>query len=38
MSEQNFSFRQANDLDIKNIYSWLIDHDHREVHGSFLCN
>jgi GNAT superfamily N-acetyltransferase len=38
MIEQNLSFRLANDPDVKRIYSWLLDHERRKVHGSFLCN
>jgi GNAT superfamily N-acetyltransferase len=38
MNELNLSFRLANNLDVKRIYSWLIEHERREVHGSFLCN
>ena len=38
MRESNLSFRLATDHDAATIYSWLLEHDRREVHGSFLCN
>lgn len=38
MSELRISFSLATDFDIQRIYSWLLEHDRREVHGSFLCN
>lgn len=38
MRESSLSFRLATDHDVERIYSWLLEHDHSEVHGSFLCN
>lgn len=38
MIELDFSLRAATDLDVEKIHYWLLDQDHREVHGSFLCN
>lgn len=38
MRESSLSFRLATDHDIETIYSWLLEHNHSEVHGSFLCN
>lgn len=38
MRESSLSLRLATDHDVERIYSWLLEHDHREVHGSFLCN
>lgn len=38
MRESSLSFRLATDHDVETIYSWLLEHDRREVHGSFLCN
>ncbi|WP_273182881.1 MULTISPECIES: GNAT family N-acetyltransferase [Methylophaga] len=32
------SFRLATDHDVETIHLWLLEHDRREVHGSFLCN
>ncbi|WP_353980477.1 GNAT family N-acetyltransferase [Salinicola endophyticus] len=38
MRESNLSFGLATDHDVATIYSWLLEHDRREVYGSFLCN
>lgn len=38
MRESSLSFRLATDHDVEKIYSWLLEHHRREVHGSFLCN
>ncbi|WP_447927784.1 GNAT family N-acetyltransferase [Vreelandella sp. EE27] len=38
MNELRLSFRLATDFDVQRIYSWLLEHGRREVHGSFLCN
>jgi len=38
MRELSLSFRLATDHDVETIYSWLLEHDRRDVHGSFLCN
>lgn len=38
MKESSLSFRLATDHDVETIHSWLLEHDRREVHGSFLCN
>lgn len=38
MRESSLSFRLANDHDVEAIYSWLLEHERRHVHGSFLCN
>ncbi|MFQ2253143.1 GNAT family N-acetyltransferase [Aeromonas hydrophila] len=38
MRESRLSFRLATNHDVKAIYSWLLEHDRRGVHGSFLCN
>lgn len=38
MRESSLSFRFSTDHDVETIYSWLLENDHREVHGSFLCN
>ena len=38
MKESSLSFRLATAHDVERIYSWLLDHAHRGVHGSFLCN
>ncbi|ASG65862.1 hypothetical protein CEW91_10355 [Idiomarina piscisalsi] len=38
MRESGLSFRLATEHDLEAIYSWLLEHAHRDVHGSFLCN
>lgn len=38
MNNLNVIFRVAIDDDIPKLYAWLLDHDRRSIHGSFLCN
>ncbi len=38
MPTSNICLKLATDKDMEEIYKWLVDHDKRNVHGSFLCN
>ncbi|MGP0594312.1 GNAT family N-acetyltransferase [Nitrospira sp. T9] len=34
----DITFRFSNSDDIRDIHTWLVDQNHHQVHGTFLCN